>query len=285
MTGPEYWRPRAVLSLDYYESILTGSAHCIHLEGTGRHKVSCFLQPKLNPIFHSANKNSAPYSSRLRAWSRRVRAEARGGSWGGILGWHHRAVSAYTWCVTGKGPQRKWLHKIKKSDTPVCHCHKEYQEHPQEQSGEHLVEGCQLLAEARRPVERDELRVWGSRHAHKKGKGPVEPEKEKDKEEDSLELFFSNIYEFLNPVPAVNAAAFVPANLPPHYVINFVPAVSPVIASPAFVSSPVAPVIVSPPVFVPVSPVVFSSPDFSVVSSVNFVPASAFASTCIEYVL
>ena len=46
----------------------------------------------------------------LRAWARRERKEARGGGGEGILGWHRKAVSAYTWCVTGKGPQRKWLH-------------------------------------------------------------------------------------------------------------------------------------------------------------------------------
>ena len=50
----------------------------------------------------------------LRAWSKRVRAEARGRRGGGILGWHRRAISAYTWCVTEKGPQWKWLHKIGK---------------------------------------------------------------------------------------------------------------------------------------------------------------------------
>ena len=32
-----------------------------------------------------------------------------------------REISAYTWCVTEKGPQRKWLHKIGKEDTPGCH--------------------------------------------------------------------------------------------------------------------------------------------------------------------
>ena len=31
--------------------------------------------------------------------------------------WHHRAISAYTWCITEKGPQRRWLHKIGKEDT------------------------------------------------------------------------------------------------------------------------------------------------------------------------
>ena len=42
-------------------------------------------------------------SDGLRAWSKRVRGakvrEERGEE---ILGWHCRAVSAYTWCVTDK---------------------------------------------------------------------------------------------------------------------------------------------------------------------------------------
>ena len=32
----------------------------------------------------------------------------------GILGRHRRAISAYTWCVMEKGPQRKWLQNRKR---------------------------------------------------------------------------------------------------------------------------------------------------------------------------
>ena len=49
----------------------------------------------------------------LRAWARRERAMARGGSGQGVLGWHRKAISAYTWCVTEKGTQNKWLHNKK----------------------------------------------------------------------------------------------------------------------------------------------------------------------------
>ena len=98
----------------------------------------------------------------LRAWARRVRAEARGGSGKGILEWHRRAVSAYTWCVTEKGPQRKWLQHIKKADTAECDCHH------QQQTGKHLVEGCRLLADARNPVEREEMSMWNKRHKYTK---------------------------------------------------------------------------------------------------------------------
>ena len=199
-----------------------------------------------------------------------------------ILGWNRKAISAYTWCVTEKGPQRKWLHKIKKKDTLGCHCHRDQEQSP-EQSGEHLVEGCRLLTEARELAGREEMREWRSRHSHnqlrKKKKGPVAHEKEKE-EEDNLERFFCHLYEFQNPVP--KAPVFVPAELPPRYTISFVPAVS---ALPVTIVHPVSVPLVS----CVMSAVAVSSTDYSVVSSANFVPiasttpasVSSFPSFCI----
>ena len=139
------------------------------------------------------------------------------------------------------------------------------------------------------------MREWKTRHSRnqlvKKKKGPVEPEKEE--EEDKLERFFCHLYEFHNPVQ--NAPVFVPAELPPRYAINFVPAVSvspatrsasPVIhvnisfvPVPASVSVPVLAFAVSVPVpasvFVPVPASTAPSTDYSVVSSANFVIASS----------
>ena len=164
------------------------------------------------------------------------------------------------------------------------------------------MEGCRLLADARKPVEKGDMCTWRTRHIHKKPakekKGPVEPEKEE--EVDELERLFCHIYEFHNPVPA--PAVFVPAELPPRYAINLVPAL-PVIASPAVpVISPVVPAIssVAPAISAvaassSVYPVVSSanlvfptvsadsSDSFSVVSSANFFPPSMFTSTpCID---
>ena len=195
-----------------------------------------------------------------------MRAEARGPG-EGILGWHRKAISAYTWCATEKGPQKKWLHFVKKADTPECRCPAE-----QIQSGEHLVERCSLLTEERGRVKK-ELGAWKTRYIQKqpekKKKGPVEPEKEKEKEKDEMEDFFCQIHEFLIPTPA--PAVFVQAALPPRYAINFVPANVHVSASP----SPY-PVVSSPNFVVP------PCTDFSVVSSANFVPASVFtSSSCI----
>ena len=128
--------------------------------------------------------------------------EVRGGTGEGILGWNRKAISAYTWCVMEKGPQQKWLHKIKKEDTPECQCG--HQDQQPEQSGEHLVERCSILAEARELVERSEMREWRTRHSRnqpkdKEKKGPAGPEKEK--EEDKLERFFCHLHEFHYPVP------------------------------------------------------------------------------------
>ena len=125
------------------------------------------------------------------------------------------------------------------------------QEQP-EQSGEHLVEGCRILAEARELVERNEMREWRTRHSRnqlkdKKKKGPVEPEKEK--EEDKLERFFCHLYELHNPVP--NAPVFVPAELPPLYAIDFVPAASALPVSP----KPVVPDVPGSVVVIPVFPI------------------------------
>ena len=78
-----------------------------------------------------------------------------------------------------------------------------------------------------------------------------------------MKPFFHKIYEVQNPVPSV--PVFVPAELPPHCIINFAPAALPVNA-PVIVSSPVISMDVA-------LPVVLSSADFSVVSSANFVPA------------
>ena len=201
---------------------------------------------------------------------------ARGGNGQGVLGWHRKAISAYTWCVTEKGPQNKWLHKIKKADTPNCRCQQEHPTQEQEQSGEHLVERCSLLTRARTQVGKKELLEWKSRHARnkvkKKEKGPVGPaELKTEKEEDKLETFFCKVYEFHNPIPV--APAFIPAELPPRYAISFVPAAPPVVSSTRDRS------VISSANFV-VSP----TTDYSVISSVNFVvPSSSTSpSTCIE---
>ena len=173
-----------------------------------------------------------------------MRAEARGGKGEGILGWHLRAISAYTWCVMEKGPQRKWLHRIGKADTAECDCH-------QQQMGEHLVERCTLLTEARKPVEKEDMRRWKDRlvsRQQEKKKGPVEPENENEKEPDKLETFFCQLYDFHNP--PVSAPAPVFSSAPPVLSSPFVSAAvstsdhfSPSALSSPFVSAAVSTVV------------------------------------------
>ena len=94
----------------------------------------------------------------------RVRAEARGGGGKRILGWHSRAISAYTWCVTKEGPQRRWLHRIGREEAPECHCG------DSAQSGRHVVEGCGKLTELRRVLGQG-LEDWETRHLRRRRKG------------------------------------------------------------------------------------------------------------------
>ena len=229
----------------------------------------------------------------LKAWARRVRAEARGNG-NGLLGWCRKALSAYTWCRTNKGPQNEWLFRIKKTDTESCKCGAE------KMTGTHVVEECPELSQWR-----PRRAVWKN---WKEALGGRAIRKEEEEEGDALGAFFFRIYEFLftfsNPppvihrphvperytvkfVPAVVSAisvspvmsprVVVPAELPARYAIDFVPAVGSVLASTS-VSAP--PVSASSSDYSVVSSAnfVLPSPDYSVVSSANFVIPTA----CIE---
>ena len=184
------------------------------------------------------------------------------------------------------------MHKIKKKDTPECQCNH------RDQSGEHLVEECSLLTEARKAVERDEMHKWKTCHVcktEKKKKGPVGPGEKEEEEPDKLETFFCHLYEFHNPTPP--APVFVPAELPARYMINFVPASAVPAVPDVSVSLSAVSVSAVPDTSISLSAVsrtsdisvpypassVVPSTDYSVISSVNFVaPPVIVSSTCIE---
>ena len=71
-----------------------------------------------------------------------------------------------TWCITEKGPQHKWPHKIGKKQTPECHCQNG------EQSGTRLAGECAKLTRARRKVDCREMEEeeWRTRHLRNKNK-------------------------------------------------------------------------------------------------------------------
>ena len=119
----------------------------------------------------------------LRAWARRERAEAKGGGGNGLLGWCRKALSAYTWCRTNKGPQNEWLFKIGKAGSDKFKC-------GEAMTGTHVVEECPELDQwrPRRAVWKEWKEALGGRAVSKK---------EAEEEEDLLGAFFYRIYEFL----------------------------------------------------------------------------------------
>ena len=83
----------------------------------------------------------------IRRIPKEVRAAERtaeGYGLGGRATWGRHTLSAYTWFRTGKGPQREWLHKIKKAEDPSCPCG------AATQTGDHIVSDCSLHLDKRR---------------------------------------------------------------------------------------------------------------------------------------
>ena len=77
----------------------------------------------------------------IRQLTKAARAESRSAPTygkGRRVGWKRRALAAYTWMRTGKGPQLQWLHRIGKAADPTCHCGAAIQ------TGEHVVWECRL---------------------------------------------------------------------------------------------------------------------------------------------
>jgi len=66
--------------------------------------------------------------------------------------WGNQALAAYTWCRSNKGPQRSWLHKIRKAPNPDCpNC-------GEEETGEHIVFRCPAHQQER--VKMGEIQEW-----------------------------------------------------------------------------------------------------------------------------
>ena len=82
----------------------------------------------------------------LRAASRAIRKNLRTQPGFGKrrTDWHRHALTAYTWFRTERGPQKAWLHHIRKIDEPSCPCG-----HPS-QTGEHVTFHCPQHALMRR---------------------------------------------------------------------------------------------------------------------------------------
>ena len=141
----------------------------------------------------------------LRAWSKRVRAEARGGGGGGILGWHRRAISAER-ATTEVAPQDT---KRRHSGMPYC-CQIE------EKSGGHTVEKCPILTEVRKKVEKEEMEGWWTRHLgnRKKRRGMWGLRTRRSKREKKWRVFFCAVHELLTDFMSFDVTDFL-CNLRP----------------------------------------------------------------------
>ena len=139
-------------------------------------------------------------SAGLRAWSKRVKAEARRGERGDTEVAPQGNISLYMACH-GKGPQQKWLHKMGKEEALWCHCLQG------QQSRRHIVEECPKLTELKRELEKgeDEMVEWRTRHSpsgKQRDKGEMGVEKEKEKLEgermEKMELLFGAVHSLLS---------------------------------------------------------------------------------------
>jgi len=118
----------------------------------------------------------------IKAASRAIRAKSRtqAGFGSRRTDWHRHALSAYTWYRTERGPQKAWLHQIRKTDNPACPCG-----HPR-QTGEHIVFQC-----SRHNLNRDRL-LRGKRTWEDLDK--PDWRKEGDDSYDAIESFFDYLY-------------------------------------------------------------------------------------------
>ena len=95
--------------------------------------------------------------------------------------WHRHALTAYTWFRTERGPQRAWLHHIRKIDDPTCPCGHT------NQTGEHITFHCPRHAFMRGQL----LRSKGS------WREIDDPDWRKEGDEDfydAIESFFDYLY-------------------------------------------------------------------------------------------
>ena len=100
--------------------------------------------------------------------------------------WRRRALSAYTWMRTNRGPQREWLHRIRKADSAQCDC-------GEIQSGDHVTFHCPEHHAARLALLGTAC-TWESLDAPR-----YDPEEDDEGEKtDLVEEFFSYLFTHFN---------------------------------------------------------------------------------------
>jgi len=118
----------------------------------------------------------------VKAASRAARRDARTQAGFGTrrTDWHRHALSAYTWYRCEKGPQKAWLHRIRKIEDSMCPCG-----HPI-QTGEHIVFHCPKHSTMRNRLLRGK-RTW-------EDIDKPDWRKEDDDSYDAIESFFDYLY-------------------------------------------------------------------------------------------
>lgn len=110
---------------------------------------------------HIAGTGRRATEGGIRQLTNAARAECRSvptyGKGRGV-GWKRRALAAYTWFRTGKGPQLEWLYRIGKAADPTCHCGAAIR------TGKHIAWVCRLHTNERRrnPISSTTKGDWGA---------------------------------------------------------------------------------------------------------------------------
>lgn len=114
-------------------------------------------QSHLGPVAHlPTTATQEGLRAHHKALRRDYRAQATLGL-GSRVGWHRKALSAYTWMRTNRGPQREWLYriKLKRADSPLCQC-------GEIQSGDHVTFTCPLHRTARLALLGNGTHTWST---------------------------------------------------------------------------------------------------------------------------
>lgn len=108
---------------------------------------------------------------------------------GRLTQWSRRALSAYTWTRTNRGPMKQWLHQIRKADDPRCPA---CQHHTQD--GQHIVFHCPALrTQCNKLIGTREGDSW----QHLDHPILIKHTREVKKQQDGTETFFEEVFNFL----------------------------------------------------------------------------------------
>ena len=113
---------KALRSREHLDTGISGVRSHIGFPGNEIADRAADWQSHLGPV--AGAPRTATYEG-LRAYGKAIRKQLRAQPSLGMGHrplWNRRALSAYTWMRTNRGPQLQWLHRIRKADSPLCPC-------------------------------------------------------------------------------------------------------------------------------------------------------------------